>query len=277
MLKIRLIPVVLMRNGMVVQSKGFSRYQALGNASTIVGRLSNWSADELIYLDISREAKYDLRREDLNYPNRAEFEEIMVDIAKNCFMPLTVGGGIRTLDQVRQRLKAGADKVSVNSQAFRDPGFISAAAREFGSQCVVVSIDVRGVEGSGGWEVFIDGGKTATKKTAVEWAREVESAGAGEILLNSIDRDGMRRGYDIELIRAVTDAVRIPVIALGGVGEWTHFQEAIESGGARAVAAANIFQYTENSVHLAKTFLHKQGIDVRSPLIKTVTGREGTR
>lgn len=269
MVKTRLIPVVLMRNGMVVQSKRFSRYQALGNPSTIVSRFSNWSADEVIYLDISREPVYDLRREDLNYRNHRAFREILEEVAGKCFMPLTVGGGIRSLEDIGERIAAGADKVSVNSAAFRDPAFIEKAAKEFGSQCIVVSIDAKAGDG-GRMEVHIDGGRTPTGRTAAEWAREAGEAGAGEILLNSIDRDGTGQGYDLELIRSVKEAVRIPVIALGGAGEWSHFREGALAAGADALAAANIFQYTENSVHVAKTFLHRSGVDVRPPALKTL-------
>lgn len=273
MLKIRLIPVVLMRNGRVVQSKGFSRYQALGNASTVVWRLSNWSADELIYLDISREPGYDLGRDDLNFANRHAFEEILADVAGKCFMPLTVGGGIRELAHVHDRLKAGADKVSINTQAVRRPDFIGEAAREFGSQCVVVSIDAK-LNEKGAHEVFIDGGRTGTGRSPADWAREAQERGAGEILLNSIDRDGSAKGYDLEAVRAVAGAIRIPLIAMGGVGDWSHLEEGAKAG-ASAVAAANIFQYTENSVHLAKKALYERGINVRAPNIKTVIPQGG--
>lgn len=272
MLKVRLIPVVLMRNGRVVQSKRFSRYQALGNASTVIWRLSNWSADELIYLDISRQGGYDLNRDDLNFPNRHEFHEILADVAGKCFMPLTVGGGISGLGQIHDRLKAGADKVSINTAAVRNPGLIGEAAREFGSQCVVVSIDAKRTDA--GHEVFVDGGRAGTGRTPADWAKEAQERGAGEILLNSIDRDGGGQGYDLEALRAVCGAVRIPVIALGGVGEWGHFREGVEAG-ASAVAAANIFQYTENSVHLAKKHLHEAGVNVRAPAIKTVVPQGG--
>lgn len=273
MLKTRLIPVVLMRNGRVVQSKRFSRYQALGNASTVTWRLSNWSADELIYLDISREPGYDLNRDDLNFPNRQAFMDILADVAGKCFMPLTVGGGIRDLGQIHGRLKAGADKVSLNTAAAARPEFIGEAAREFGSQCVVVSIDFKR-DADGRAMVYADGGRAATGKSAADWAREAEERGAGEILLNSIDRDGNGQGYDLEALRDVCGAVRIPVIALGGVGEWKHLREGVAAG-ASAVAAANIFQYTENSVHLAKKFLHEEKVNVRPPSIKTVVPQGG--
>jgi len=265
-LKSRLIPVVLLRNGVVVQSKGFRRYQRLGNPTMIVRRLSNWLADELIYLDISERHIYDLGRDDLNFPNRGTILEILQDVAKHCFMPLTFGGGIRTLDDVLARIRAGADKVAINTQALNAPSFVGACAKEFGSQCIVISIDaLRGANGS--WEVHAQGGKVPTGRHPAAWAAEVEGRGAGEILLNSIDRDGSGRGYDIALIRAVAAAVQIPVIACGGVGEWAHLAQGIVQGGASAVAAANIFHYTENSVYEAKKYLCENGLNVREPTL----------
>jgi imidazole glycerol-phosphate synthase subunit HisF len=274
MKKIRLIPVILLKNGRVVQSKGFRRHQVLGNPSTIVWRLSNWFSDELVYLDISREKGYDLRRDDLNYANRANMVEIIEDVAQKCFMPLTVGGGIRELDAVYQRLEAGADKVAINTQAFRRPDFISECAGNFGSQCIVASIDAKQTE-SGGWEVHVDCGREPTGLDPREWAKELQSRGAGEILLNSIDSDGQGDGYDLGLIMHVCDAVSIPVIALGGVGEWAHLAEAIDRCGPSAVAAANIFQYTENSVYRANQYLYSKGYPVRKPLVKTVIVERG--
>jgi imidazole glycerol-phosphate synthase subunit HisF len=265
MLKHRIIPVVLLRNGIVVQSKGFKRYQALGNPHTIVRRLSDWAADELIYLDIGQVEGYDLRREDLNFPNRRNLEEILSDVAKQCFMPLTFGGGIRTLEDINLRLRAGADKVSINTQALSEPNFVRKASREFGSQCIVVSIDAKST-GEGSWEVFGRGGTVSTGWNPASWASHIESLGTGEILINSIDQDGMGKGYDIALIRSVVRAVSIPVIACGGVGEWSHFAEGITDGLASAVAAANIFQYTENSVFKAKDFLNRSGLNVRKPV-----------
>lgn len=266
MLKNRMIPVVLLRNGLVVQSKKFKRYQMLGNPTTIVQRLSDWAADELIYLDISREASYDLGRDDLNTANRGSILEILADVARQCFMPLTFGGLIRTLDDVYARVRAGADKVAINTQALARPAFIDECARHFGSQCVVVSIDALRHD-DGRLEVFTEGGRTATGRTAADWAAEAEARGAGEILINSIDRDGTGQGYDIALIQSVVQAVSIPVIACGGVGEWAHLAQGITEGGASAVAAANIFHYSENSVYKAKQYLHQAGLNVREPAL----------
>lgn len=264
MLKNRLIPVVLLRSGVVVQSKGFQRYQRLGNPVTIVQRLTDWAADELIYLDISREQVYDLGRDDLNTANRGSILEILSDISCRCFMPLTFGGGIRSLKDADMRVSAGADKISINTQPLEDPGFITVCAREFGSQCVVVSIDALRKE-DGTLEVFSCNGKRATGRIPAEWAAEAESRGAGEILINSIDRDGKGAGYDIDLINSVVGAVKIPVIALGGVGKWEHFDECLKTTKVSAIAAANIFHYTENSVYKAKKFLYDSGANVRKP------------
>lgn len=266
MLKHRLIPVILLRNGAVVQSKGFQRYQRLGNPVTIVQRLSDWASDELIYLDISGEPFYDLGRSDLNFPNRHAILEILADVAKRCFMPLTFGGGIRTLNDIMTRIRTGADKITLNTQALNNPDFVDVCAKEFGSQCVVVSLDVR-ANSRNSWEVYKQRGKIPTGHHPAEWAAEIESRGAGEILLNSIDRDGTGMGYDIPLIRSVVKAVKIPVIACGGVGELHHFAQGIIEGGASAVAAANIFHYTENSVYRAKDYLYKMGIQVREPAL----------
>lgn len=256
---------MLLRGGVVVQSKGFRRYQRLGNPVTIVERLSSWASDELVYLDISREQAYDLGRDDLNFENRATLLEILADVARTCFMPLTFGGGIRTVADVEARVRAGADKVAINSKPLEDPAFIDVCAREFGSQCVVVSIDALAREG--GWEVYAQGGRVPTGHDPVGWAVEAEQRGAGEILLNSIDRDGAGAGYDLDLIRAVSEAVGIPVVALGGVGSWEHLADGLRLGGASAVAAANIFHYTENSVYNAKRHLYEAGLPVREPAL----------
>ena len=188
-------------------------------------------------------------------------------------MPLTFGGGIRTLDDAAQRVRAGADKISLNTQAVDEPGFIDLCSREFGAQCVVISIDARTTHGDS-WEVFTRGGRRATGRLPAEWAAEAEARGAGEILINSIDRDGRGKGYDVALIRSVVDAVRIPVIALGGVGKWEDFEPGLVAAGASAVAAANIFHYTENSVYKAKKHMHDIGLNVRKPALGVVHGKE---
>jgi cyclase len=264
MLKTRLIPVVLLRNGLVVQSKGFKRYQALGNPTTVVSRLSDWASDELIYLDITRDAGYDLRRDDLNTPNRDNILDIVEDVARRCFMPLTFGGGIRTVADAAARLERGADKIAINTEAFTRPAFITECAQAFGSQCVVVSVDVKQTE-NWRWEVAIGGGQRLTGRSVSDWVREIEARGAGEILINSVDEDGKGQGYDLDLLRTVASSVSIPVIGLGGVGQWSHFADAIRDTGVRAVAAANIFHYSEQSVLKAKKYLYEAGLNVRRP------------
>jgi cyclase len=263
MKKRRLIPVLLLKNGWLVQSKGFTRHKNLGNPITAVKRLSEWGSDELIYLDISRGDVYDLRRDDLNHPNRQNQLDIFQDVAKETFMPITFGGRIRALEDVEARLARGADKVSINTKALDAPEFITDAAKEFGSQCVIVSVDVKTVDGD--MRVMADGGSRVTPYDPITWCRIAQDHGAGEILLNSVDRDGARTGYDIDLLDAISRAVRIPVIAMGGVGGWEHFAEALGKTAVDAVAAANIFHYSDQSVYLAKKHLFENGYNVRPP------------
>jgi cyclase len=263
MKKKRLIPILLLKNGFLVQSKSFSRYQNIGNPITAVRRLSDWASDELIYLDITRDDAYDIHREDLRYPNRNNIIDILRDVSKECYMPITVGGKIRSLADIEIRLKSGADKIATNTKALEDPGFITAAAKEFGSQCIIVSVDAK--LSDNGYRVMSNGGRTDTGYDPVAWAKKAEESGAGEILINSIDRDGMRSGYDIKLIDDVSKAVKIPVIACGGVGEWSHFTEALGATRVDAVAAANIFHYMDQSVYLAKKYLYEHGCNVRNP------------
>ena len=263
MKKKRLIPILLLRNGWLVQSKEFSRYQNLGNPETATLRLSQWASDELIFLDISRNNIYDLRRDDLGCANRHTFLEIIENISKVVFMPMTVGGKIKSLFDIEKRLSVGADKVSINTQLFNDEKIIQKSANEFGSQCIVASIDVK--KENGKYFVYSNGGQKREDYLPIDWAKKVESLGAGEILLNSIDRDGMKTGYDIELIKGISDVVSIPVIAAGGVGEWSHFGQVLSETKVDAVAAANIFQYSDQSVYLAKKYLYEHNFNVRPP------------
>ncbi len=268
MKKNRMIPVLLLRHGWLVQSKGFNRYQNLGNPVWSVKRLSEWASDELIYLDISSEDKHDMRRDDIGHPNRQTFLEIIQDVSKETFMPITVGGRIRTLKDIEERLAFGADKIAINTQALAEPAFIEQASREFGAQCIVISIDV--LRKPEGCQVLSEGGTKVMHDNPVSWAKEAQERGAGEILLNSIDRDGLKTGYDIELLRDVSSAVSIPVIGCGGVGTWEHFAEAFDQTGVDAVAAANIFHYTDQSVFHAKKFLFKKQYNVRPPDLITI-------
>jgi imidazoleglycerol phosphate synthase cyclase subunit len=263
MIRPRLIPVLLLKNGLIVRSQRFKIHQAIGNPMSTVERLSHWQADELIILDISLGDRHDLRRDDLQQRYKgSSFLDVLEQIATVCHIPLTVGGGVRTLGDIEKRLTRGADRVSLNTIAVRDPGLISKAASEFGSQCIVVSVDVFNHE-DGRAEVFIDGGRTATALDPLDWSREIQDRGVGEILLNSIDRDGTKAGYDLERIRAVTDAVDIPVIACGGVGTYDDFAPAFLEANAAAAAAANIFHFFELSYPLAKSAVIDAGVPLR--------------
>jgi len=268
MKKHRLIPVLLLKNGWLVQSKEFNRYQNLGNPTTAVHRISEWGSDELIYLDISKDEQYDIRRNDQNYPNRQSFLEIIEDVSKVTFMPITVGGKIEKLEDIEIRLKLGADKISINSKAMAEPAFIEQSAKEFGAQCIVVSIDVT-ISGQN-YLVYDHKNTCVTGLNVMDFSKHVENMGAGEILLNSVDRDGEGKGYDINLLKHVSNNLIIPVIACGGVGEWYHFQEALEKTNVDAVAAANIFHYRDQSVYLAKKHLYDSNLKVRKPDLLTI-------
>lgn len=265
MLKKRLIPCLFLQNGRLVRSEHFSYHQILGNPIAQVERINSWSADELIYIDISNEEHYDLQRDDQKIKSMSSIYQIIDKVSKTCFIPLTFGGNIKTLDDIRELVKRGADKVVVNTIAFENPDFITQAAKAFGRQCIVVGIDVK-TNADGNYEVYIRHGKKATGQDPVLWAKEAEKLGAGEIFLNSIDRDGSAKGYDVRLINLISESVSIPVIACGGVGMFEHFIEGIKAG-ASAVSAGNIFNFTENSVIEAKKSLQRAGVDIR-PLIQ---------
>jgi cyclase len=261
MLKTRLIPVLLLKNGLLVRSELFRIHQVIGNPICEVQRFNEWNVDELIYLDISQEDGYDLRREDHKVKGLSEPLAILEAVSKTCFMPLTWGGHIRTPEDMRQRIQRGADKITVNSQAVRTPGLITEGARLLGSQAVVVSMDaLRHADGR--YEVFIDGGRTATGLTPEDWAREVERRGAGEILLQSIDRDGTGRGYDVELIGRVASVTSVPVIACSGAGCYEDYVEAVKAGAA-AVAAANLWHFKDLADRGGKRALARARVAVR--------------
>jgi cyclase len=273
MLKPRLIPVLLLKNGILVKSRLFSFHQLTGDPISQVERFTDWKADELIYLDISREGGHgkdetmsligsQTSQKDLSLEETQSFVDIIKKVGEKCTIPLTAGGGVKSLSDISVLLKNGADKVSINTKVIEDPEFIKQAAEKFGSQCIVISIDVKRDEKTGELKVYKNFGSEETGLNPVEWSKKVEELGAGEILLNSIDRDGTGKGYDIELIKIVSEAVKIPVIALGGVGKFEDFKDGL-SAGASAVAAANIFHFTEQSVINAKKYLKEAGIDVR--------------
>lgn len=264
MIRPRLIPCLLLKHGLIVRSQLFEVHQIIGNPMSTVERLSHWNVDELIILDISRDdSGHDLRREDLqqSYLGDSVFD-VLQEVAKCCFMPLTFGGRVKNLQDISRRLAAGADKVTLNTAALRDPEFISHASSRFGSQCIVLSIDARKT-GEGRYEVCSEGGLSSTGREVQQWAREVEDRGAGEILLNSIDKDGSGQGYDLELVQIVTAVVKIPVIACGGVGRYDHFAPAILQAGASAMAAANIFHFFELSYPHAKQACIDAGLAMR--------------
>lgn len=260
----RLIPCLLLKHGVIVRSQRFEVHQVIGNPMSTVERFSHWNVDELVILDISKsDVGHDLRREDLQQHYAGDTAlDVLREIAKVCFMPLTFGGRIRSLEDVAAKLAVGADKISINTAAVENPGLISQAASRFGSQCIVISIDAKS-RGDGVYEVYVDGGSRGAGMTPQAWARQAQELGAGEIFLNSIDRDGSGMGYQLDLIRAVVDAVSIPVIACGGVGRYEHFAPGVLEGGASAVAAANIFHFFELSYPHAKQACLDTGVPMR--------------
>ena len=251
MLAKRIIPCLDVTGGRVVKGVNFLELRDAGDPVEIAARYNAQGADELTFLDIT--ATSDGR--DLILP-------IIEAVASQVFIPLTVGGGVRTVADVRRLLNAGADKTSFNSAAIADPQVINDASQKYGSQCIVVAIDAK-ARTQGGWEVYPHGGRRATGLDAVEWAATMARRGAGEILLTSMDRDGTRSGFDLALTRAVADAVPVPVIASGGVGTLDHLADGIQIGGADAVLAASIFHYGEHTVGEAKALMARRGIAVR--------------
>lgn len=262
MLKKRLVACLLIRDGLIVQSIGFNRYLPIGRPKVPIEFLARWDIDEIVLLDISATSE-----------NRTLDTDLLGLLSRFCFVPLTVGGGIKTIEDVRRITGAGADKISLNAHAVANPQFISDIARVFGNQCVVVSIDCR-LEEDGSYGVYTNSGSSRTGLVAEEWAKKAESLGAGEIFLNSINRDGSKKGYDLELIQRVSDSVSIPVIACGGVGTYSHFAPGIIEGHASAVAASNIFHFVEHSSILAKAHLLKSGVDIRLDSDATYEDRE---
>lgn len=254
MLTKRIIPCLDVHAGRVVKGVNFVNLRDAGDPVDVASRYEQEGADELVFLDIT--ASHEQR-------------DIILDVVQRTseviFMPLTVGGGIRTLDDIRQLLKAGCDKVSINSAAVKDPQFVKQAALRFGSQCIVVNIDPKRVQKDGRefWDVHINGGRIPTGLQAVEWAGEVERLGAGEIVLTSMDADGTKDGYDIEITQAVAAAVDIPVVASGGAGSPEHLYQALTAGKASAALAASIFHYGTYTIEETKQFLAQRGVPVR--------------
>ena len=251
MLAKRIIPCLDVTAGRVVKGVSFVKLRDAGDPVEIARRYDEQGADELTFLDITASSD-----------DRGILFRIIEQVAEQVFIPLTVGGGVRHVEDVRSLLNAGADKVSINTSAVLNPQLVADAAARYGSQCIVVAIDTKQLA-PGKWEVFTHGGRKATGLDAVEWARKMQGLGAGEILLTSMDRDGQKTGFDLALTRAVTDALEIPVIASGGVGNLQHLVDGVKLGGADAVLAASIFHYGEYTVRQAKQFMVQQGIEVR--------------
>lgn len=251
----RIIPCLDVDKGRVVKGVQFLDIRDAGDPVEIAKKYNEQGADEITFLDITA-----------SHEARDTTVHTVEAIAAEVFIPLTVGGGIRTLEDIRRMLNAGADKVSINSAAVFNPQFVQEAAERFGSQCIVVAIDCKKVSGQGEddrWEIFTHGGRKPTGIDAVEWAVRMTQFGAGEILLTSMDQDGMKRGFDLGVTRAISDAVSVPVIASGGVGNLQHLVDGIIQGGADAVLAASIFHFGEYTVPQAKAFMQAQGIEVR--------------
>ncbi|HTJ53928.1 MAG TPA: imidazole glycerol phosphate synthase subunit HisF [Nitrosospira sp.] len=246
----RIIPCLDVTSGRVVKGINFVGLRDAGDPIEISRRYDDQGADELTFLDITASSD-----------DRDLILHIIEEVAAQVFIPLTVGGGVRKVDDVRRLLNAGADKVSINTSAVQNPELVEAAADRYGSQCIVVAIDAK--RGENGWEVFTHGGRRATGLDAIEWAKKMQSLGAGEILLTSMDKDGTRNGFDLALTRAVSDAVEVPVIASGGVGNLNHLAQGVTQGHADAVLAASIFHYGEYTVRQAKEYMAQHGIEVR--------------
>ena len=251
MLAKRIIPCLDVTAGRVVKGVSFVELRDAGDPVEIARRYDDQGADELTFLDITASSD-----------DRGIIFRIIEKVAEQVFIPLTVGGGVREVGDVRNLLNAGADKVSINTSAVVNPQLVADASARYGSQCIVVAIDAKQVQ-PGKWEVFTHGGRKATGLDAVEWAQKMQNLGAGEILLTSMDQDGQKKGFDLALTRAVTDALEIPVIASGGVGNLQHLADGVKIGGADAVLAASIFHFGEYTVQQAKEYMAKQGIEVR--------------
>jgi len=247
----RLIPVLTLKDKRIIKTIRFDEYRDIGHPTTMGKVFDSQDVDELIFLDISATQE----KRDPDWASISAF-------AEECVMPLTIGGGVSSIEHIRRLLQIGADKVALNTAAFRDPDFVAKAAESFGTQCIVVSIDAKRMP-NGGYEVFVEGGVTPTGRDPVAYARDMERLGAGEILINSIDRDGTMEGFDLELIRQVADAVGIPVIAAGGCGLLQDLVDAIAQGRASSVACSSLFAFSDNKPIKAKAFMQTAGINVR--------------
>jgi len=248
----RIIPCLDIDNGRVVKGIRFVDIRDAGDPVEVACRYDRQGADEITFLDITASSD-----------DRDTILHVVEQVASQVFIPLTVGGGIRTLEDIRRILNAGADKVSINTTAVKEPDFIRQASDHFGNQCIVVAIDAKQVPGVPKWEIYTHGGRNATGLDAVEWSERMVHYGAGELLVTSMDRDGTKNGFDLALMKRITDAVSVPVIASGGVGTLDHLADGVQLGGADAVLAASIFHYGEYTVEQAKKRMADRGIEVR--------------
>ncbi len=274
MLKTRLIPVLLLKNGILVRSRNFTFHQLIGNHIEQAKRFSEWKADEIIYLDITRDNVYEFEKiknvigstsskSEVAINSRKNMIEIVQDVSKICRVPLTIGGKIKSLDDIRLRLKAGADKVVLNTAAIENPLLIKQAASEFGSQCIVVCLDLKS-KNKNEWTLLKNFGKDKSDLEVVSWIQKVQELGAGEILLQSVDRDGTGKGYDLNLLKSVSKHIHVPFIILGGAGKFDDFVKANKVNREVSLGAANIFHFTEQSILNAKKFLSKSKMNVRT-------------
>lgn len=247
----RIIPCLDVRNGRVVKGTNFVGLRDAGDPVELAARYDREGADELVFLDITA-----------SHEERSTIVQVAQACASQMFIPFTVGGGIRTPDDIRKLLKSGADKIAFNTAAVKDPAVLRLGAERFGRQCIVLAIDAR-KSGEGRWEVYINGGRTPTGKDCLEWAKQGVALGAGEILLTSMDADGTKDGYDIPLTRAVSESVPVPVIASGGAGKLSHFYDVLTEGKADAVLAASVFHYGEFTIREVKNYLKNRGVEVR--------------
>jgi cyclase len=251
MLKTRLIPTLLLKNGRMVKTQGFDSLRDVGHPVKAAKVYDAQGVDELVFLDITASQE-----------NRATLYDVIHQVTEECFMPFTAGGGLRSVADIRRVLNAGADKVTLNTEAVRRPAFITEAAEAFGNQCIVISIDARQLRPKK-YEVFINGGKEATGLSPVEWAKQAVELGAGEVMITAIERDGTMQGYDLALVSQVAQAVPAPVIASGGAGTPQHLVEAITQAGAHSVAAASMFHFTDISPIKARAYMQRAGLNVR--------------
>lgn len=252
MLSSRIIPCLDVTNGRVVKGVKFQELRDAGDPVECAKAYDKQGADELVFLDITASSD-----------GRKIMHDVVAKTAEQCFMPLTVGGGLRSVDDIERMLRAGADKVSLNTAAIQRPGLIKEASERFGAQCIVLAIDARKEPGKNEWRVYTHGGRNPTELDAVSWAKQAVALGAGEILLTSMDKDGTKEGYDIALTRAISDAVGVPVIASGGAGELSHFADVLKEGHASAVLAASLFHFGTLTVPQVKQYLKSQNVPVR--------------